>query len=370
MASQTHHIIIIGAGVVGLSTAIKIQEKGHRVSIIAESFPNDPKNIRYTSLWAGAQQVSVGQKHEEKLRQFELETYKVMWEMSSPGSPSEKCFKRCTDRTYYASKLADPHPCDYYPDFKFLPEDKLIPGAVQGVSFSTLTIDPPTYLNYLLSRFCGAGGIIVRGTVSHIVQVIEGGIGIFSHSAPSPPDAIVICAGLGTRFLGGIEDKAMYPIRGQTVLLRAPWVQDMPCFFRDDRNPAYVIPRGSGNVLVGGTFHANDWYPKPRPEITQEMLEHAISLCPELAPPEIRSEREPTVEDLKTIIIEEGVGLRPARHGGIRLGVEWMDTVVSERKIPVVFNYGHGGYGYQSSWGSAAAAVDILEGALMDSRLM
>ncbi|EEB99213.1 hypothetical protein MPER_01150 [Moniliophthora perniciosa FA553] len=114
MASQTQHIIVIGAGVVGLSTAIKIQEKGYRVSIIAESFPNDPKNIGYTSLWAGAQQVSVGQKHEERLRQFELETYKVMREMSCPGSPFEKCFKRCIDRTYYPSKLGDPHPWYYY----------------------------------------------------------------------------------------------------------------------------------------------------------------------------------------------------------------------------------------------------------------
>ncbi|EEB97841.1 hypothetical protein MPER_02753, partial [Moniliophthora perniciosa FA553] len=81
-------------------------------------------------------------------------------------------------------------------------------------------------------------GIIVRGTVSHIAQVIEGGIGVFSHSTPLPPDAIVVCAGLGTRFLGGIEDKAMYPIRGQTVLLRAPWVQDMPCSLGGDGNPA------------------------------------------------------------------------------------------------------------------------------------
>ncbi|ESK96341.1 d-amino-acid oxidase [Moniliophthora roreri MCA 2997] len=365
MAPQTRHIIVIGAGVVGLSTAIRSQEKGHHVSIIAESFPNDPKNVGYTSLWAGAQQVSVGVKH--KLHQFELETHKIMWEMSVPGSPSEKCFKRCTDRTYYASKLTDSHPCEHYPDFRFLSEDELVPGSVQGVSFSALTIDPPSYLDYLLSRFCSAGGIIVRGTVSHIAQVIEGGIGAFSHSVPSPPDAIIVCAGLGARFLGGIEDKAMYPIRGQIVLLRAPWVQEMPCFRTDDANPAYVIPRSSGNVLVGGTLHADDWYPKPRPEITQGILERAISLCPELAPPVVRSERAVTAEDLKPIIVEEGVGLRPARHGGIRLGVEWMDTVVSEKKVPVIFNYGHGGCGFLSSWGSAGAAMDILEGALTAS---
>ena len=40
-------------GVVGLTTALKIQEKGgYHVTIVAEVFPTDPKTIRYTSLWA------------------------------------------------------------------------------------------------------------------------------------------------------------------------------------------------------------------------------------------------------------------------------------------------------------------------------
>lgn len=40
-------------GVVGLTTAVKIQEKGgYQVTIVAETFPSDPKTIRYTSLWA------------------------------------------------------------------------------------------------------------------------------------------------------------------------------------------------------------------------------------------------------------------------------------------------------------------------------
>ena len=40
-------------GVVGLTTAIKIQEEGgYHVTIVAEVFPSDPKTIKYTSLWA------------------------------------------------------------------------------------------------------------------------------------------------------------------------------------------------------------------------------------------------------------------------------------------------------------------------------
>jgi glycine/D-amino acid oxidase-like deaminating enzyme len=47
------------AGVVGLSTAVKIQERGgYRVTIVTETNPGDPKTIRYTSHWAVSQPSS------------------------------------------------------------------------------------------------------------------------------------------------------------------------------------------------------------------------------------------------------------------------------------------------------------------------
>lgn len=43
----------MSTGVVGLTTAVKIQERGgYHVTVIAETFPTDPKNIKYTSIWA------------------------------------------------------------------------------------------------------------------------------------------------------------------------------------------------------------------------------------------------------------------------------------------------------------------------------
>jgi 2-polyprenyl-6-methoxyphenol hydroxylase-like FAD-dependent oxidoreductase len=40
-------------GVVGLTTAVRIQEKGgYQVAIVAEALPSDPKSIKYTSHWA------------------------------------------------------------------------------------------------------------------------------------------------------------------------------------------------------------------------------------------------------------------------------------------------------------------------------
>ena len=85
----------------------------------------------------------------------------------------------------------------------------------------------------------------------------------------------------------------------------------------------------------------------PRPEITKSILERALKFYPEIfAPPEVLAERKPTLEDIHPRIIEEGCGLRPARKGGIRLDVEWINRIRSgapsekEKKVPLIFNYG------------------------------
>lgn len=44
--------LFIYSGVIGLTTALRILEKGYQVEIIAEMIPTDPKNIKYTSHWA------------------------------------------------------------------------------------------------------------------------------------------------------------------------------------------------------------------------------------------------------------------------------------------------------------------------------
>jgi glycine/D-amino acid oxidase-like deaminating enzyme len=67
-------------------------------------------------------------------------------------------------------------------------------------------------------------------------------------------DAILVCAGLGARSLGGVEDKDMYPIRGQTVLIRAPWVKFGSTQSNINGTWSYIMPRRSGDVSAPVTF--------------------------------------------------------------------------------------------------------------------
>lgn len=104
--------------------------------------------------------------------------------------------------------------------------------------------------------------------MQHIDQVLEAGSYPFTDDGKSDsliatasglaPDAVIVCAGLGARFLGGVEDGTVYPSRGQTVILRAPWVRD-GCSLENGDTWTYIIPRRSGDVIIGGIQGIDDW---------------------------------------------------------------------------------------------------------------
>ena len=53
-------------------------------------------------------------------------------------------------------------------------------------------------------------------------------------------------------------------------------------------------------------------------------------------------------------IVSHSVGFRPTRKGGVRLETQ------SHSKGRLIHNYGHGGMGYQCSWGCAHQVVKEL----------
>lgn len=82
---------------------------------------------------------------------------------------------------------------------------------------------------------------------------------------------------------------------------------------------------------------------------------------PGLVPPHLRVEgREPSPEDLDSIIVRDVVGFRPTRRSGLRLE-RGNNIIVNELAIPVLHNYGHSGAGWQSSWGCAEMIVKLFE---------
>ena len=105
-------------------------------------------------------------------------------------------------------------------------------------------------------------------------------------------------------------------------------------------------------------------YPVPRGQTTTEILERCLDLCPELAPPDVRIRRAPTIDDLRPLIVEVTCGLRPMCVGGVKMEVEYINGRAQGSKIPMLSDYGYGPSGYEPSWGSAKIALGLLEKAL------
>jgi hypothetical protein len=47
---------------------------------------------------------------------MDQETFKVMWDLSAPGSEAERCFLRLTYTLYNRDNLSKPHPYTTMPD--------------------------------------------------------------------------------------------------------------------------------------------------------------------------------------------------------------------------------------------------------------
>ncbi|KAI4522193.1 nucleotide-binding domain-containing protein [Schizophyllum commune Loenen D] len=363
MSSTRKNVVVIGAGVTGLTTAVSLQEQGdYDVTVLADIFPSDPKSVNYTSHWAGAILLNgmsgVDGARNQLMIDVEKESFDVHWK-AAESDPDVRGY-RCLPATIYLSApLPDSNPITKFPDANALPS-----GISHGISFTTLTIDPPLYLNYLSTRFIAAGGTLARGSVSHINVLLEGGANIFRGCPAEAPAAIINCSGLGARTLGGVDDGKVFPVRGQSVRIHAPWVKEaIMSSGGSGEEHTGIFPRASGDVYLVGTKHTDDWYLAPRPEIARGILERTFAICPDIAPPEVRAAREPTLDDVLPLIVEEGVGRRPARKGGLRIETEWFETPKGD-KVPVVHNYGHAGSGYECSWGSASRVLDKLSKAL------
>ncbi|KAJ3036291.1 hypothetical protein HDV00_002948 [Rhizophlyctis rosea] len=336
-AKKTPRIIVLGAGVIGLTIANLLQSRGYQVTIVARAFPDNPDEL-YTSAAAGAHWRSYASKDEHLLQEWEETTLRMFFRLADfPATgihicPGVEIWKQQPE------SWQDPWFSGLVPNYTTLASEQLPPGAGWGVKYQTICINVPVYLKWLLSSFREGGGAIDVREIGNIEELFDG-----------KTDFVVNCTGYGARSLKGVEDGRVYPTRGQTVIVRAPKVNlTITTLGGTADDFSYVIPRGDGTVVLGGTYEANNSDLQPDETVTRRIIERCVALVPEVG----NSAQE--VE-----VICSKVGLRPTRVGGVRLDYE--DVVLEKGKLAhLIHCYGHGGYGYQSSYGSALAVAQMV----------
>jgi len=231
--------------------------------------------------------------------------------------------------------------------FSILPKSELPAGIDGGTAFTSVCFNTALYLPWLTSQCLKHGVTVRRGIVSHVAEAAN------LHHTGKRADLLVNCTGLASLRLGGVEDAAVYPARGQIVVVRNdPQVMISVSGTDDGSDEAtYIMHRAAGGgCILGGCLQKDNWESQPDPNMAVRIMMRCVELCPKLVP------EGKGIEALS--IVRHSVGLRPMRKGGPRVEREII------RGVPVVHNYGHGGYGYQTSYGAAEAAGRLVRKAL------
>ncbi|KAI5242969.1 FAD dependent oxidoreductase [Aureobasidium subglaciale] len=233
--------------------------------------------------------------------------------------------------------------------FKVLSQEELPEGMDGGTSFTSVCINTAIYLPWLVSQCLKNGVNFRRGVVKHIADAT------LLHHSGEKADLVVNCTGLFSLFMEGVQDKNMYPARGQIVLVRNdPGIMATTSGTDDgDDEAVYIMHRAAGGgCILGGCLQADKWDSAVDPNLAVRIMKRAIALAPSLVP------EGKGIEALD--VIRHGVGLRPMRKGGIRTEREVVKGPEGNA-IKVVHSIGHGGYGYQTSWGCAAAVAKLVD---------
>ena len=313
MTSARPDVLIIGAGVSGLTTAVRLAEAGMRVRIRADRRPE-----RSTSAAAGAIWDPIYASHPLVLT-WSSRSYDVFSDLVAAGRPEVRLVPGVEASR---KRMSSPGWAHDLPGFRDCDPAELPGGFASGWRYTAPIIDMPPYLAYLERRLVAAGGALELGRVWSLGEDLG--------------PVVVNCTGIGAREL--VPDPEVEPIRGQLVAVRNPGVRE---FFAEHTEEleemTYLLPQGDV-LLLGGSADKGQRVPEPDLEVAAGIVARCAGIVPAIATAEVLGHR---------------TGIRPQRPE-IRLEHERLGG------RDVVHNYGHSGAGVSLSWGCADRVLELV----------
>jgi glycine/D-amino acid oxidase-like deaminating enzyme len=248
---------VLGCGVIGLSTARLFQRRGGSVTIYAKDLPPETTSNIAGGFW-----------YPTSVYEGNRTTPKFIDQFNQSCATSNRAFQLLAGPEYGVhwidtfellsgeGALSDEMPggTELYPDNHRFQDSKKYFGLSAVRQFSTMLIEPQTYLNALLRDFYIAGGKVVVHEFQNREEI-----------AQLPETLIYNCTGLGAKKL--VSDPSLTPVRGQLeILLPQPEIDY--CYVGQ---PGYMFPRRDG-IVLGGTFDHDVWSIEPDPETVTRIL--------------------------------------------------------------------------------------------------
>jgi D-amino-acid oxidase len=309
--------VVVGAGVVGLSAAIRLREAGVAAQVVAAERGAGTTSSVAAALWYPYRALP-----RDRVAAWSRETYSELASLAE-GDP-ESGVRLVRGRELLRVATPTPWWRDAVPDVDPISRQQLPDGYAGGWGLDLPVADMSRYLPWLERRLSELGGTVVERRLGSLDDALEGA------------SVVVNCAGLGAARLAADED--VVPVRGQVMIVDRPpgldeWLLDQS----EEDALTYIVPRVE-TVVLGGTAEVGATELQPDPETAEGIRKRCAALVPAL---------------VDARVLEHRVGLRPGRSS-VRLERE-------ERAQGIVVHcYGHGGAGVTLSWGCAAEVARLV----------
>ncbi|OUA98500.1 FAD-dependent oxidoreductase [Bacillus thuringiensis] len=358
--SEKSKVLVIGGGVVGLTTALILQNEGHQVKIVTEKLAPEVTSVVAGALWEWPPAVCGNHQDEVSIKiskEWSLLSYNIFTELSKYKESG--VYMR--DVTFFFKNLIKDNPKDFKKmnelkrhvrnfrhSVSLIEEKGVNPemGIKDAYTLLAPMIDTDIYMQWLQEKVekldCN---IIMKKIVGNVEQQEE------KLKAEYQVDVIVNCTGLGAIEL---TDDDMTPLRGALVRVvndgkHFSKLNEAYCISHDgnseDPGFIFILPRGENMLLLGGLAELNKWDLEVNLENYQP-IEEMYNRCKSFFPPLEKAVID-SYEPVRT-------GLRPFREKSVRL-----------ERVPnssIIHNYGHGGSGITFSWGCALQVLEMING--------
>lgn len=316
--AHSQQIVVVGAGVSGLTSAICLAEAGWPVRVWATATLKQTTSAVAGAIWLPPRPA---ERAAETLGWVE-HSLRVFTELARDSDSGVQLAPVLAVGELSAGQAMSSSAAALIPDLR--PADPTdIPGGFgAGFRATVPMIDMPHYLDYLTRRLASAGCEIEEHPVQSLAEAADAA-------------AIVVnCTGLAAGALTG--DDTVRPLFGQHVVLTNPGLRQPFVHINDGPEWTCYFPHPQ-RVVCGGISIPDRWDTAVEPDLTERILRRCRAV-------------EPRLNDAE--VIEVITGLRPDRPS-VRVEAEPLG------RARCIHNYGHGGNGVTLSWGCARDVVSL-----------